>query len=226
MSMLYALVRTTVDNFMILNDENQRIFTFQSWAKNTGINLQGRGGALKVNCRTTEQIKNFAQNHYKEKTGKELKDRTIVSKLVGEEPVVESFATAEDIKPFLLESLKEYQEEDKHEHLFAVVCNSKSICEEIVGYLKANGNIQAAVILNDAVPDRSTGVTVIPAQGVKGLEFDTVFIYNLDQIGNIPNQFNLKPRDLKRQERKRACLQYVAMTRGRNALIVSNVNKI
>lgn len=225
MSMLYALVRTTTDNFMILNDENQRIFTFQSWAKNTGINLQGRGGGLKVNCRTTEQIKNYAQNYYKEKTGKELKDRTVASKLMGEEPTIAQFPYPNEIKPFLLDTLKEYRKEDKHDHLFAVVCNSKSICEDIVAYLKANGNIHASVILNEVVPDQTTGVTVIPAQGVKGLEFDTVFIYNLDQIGNIPNQFNLKPRELQRQERKRACLQYVAMTRGRNTLVVSNVVK-
>lgn len=218
---IYSLAIEIKDNFMMLYDENQKIFKHLSF-KAQGIEVAGRSETVKVNCRTTEEILNYSHQYFLKMTGKELRDTVREHTLSGELPVeIPKCASKEALLEQVLIETKNYCQTQKHEYLFGVICASISDCNGVKDYIEQNSNIPCSILQGNDYPQEGKGISIIPIQGVKGLEFDTVFLYSVDRIENSERYYKSKIITEKKLTEFIACRLYMAMTRARTKLIIS-----
>jgi superfamily I DNA/RNA helicase len=89
--LMRALVKPGEDDLLFCGDSGQRIYKPASSWLSLGIDIRGRSACLKVNYRTTEQIRTFADQIVSVAldggTG-EPENRASVSLLQGEKPVL------------------------------------------------------------------------------------------------------------------------------------------
>ncbi|SJZ84021.1 ATP-binding domain-containing protein [Selenihalanaerobacter shriftii] len=85
----------------------------------------------------------------------------------------------------------------------ALICKTPKECNKLKKRLEKNGQFEIDII-NDKNDTYKAGVVIVPSYLAKGLEFDVVFIVNLDE------KYEESEMDLK--------LLYVAMTRTHHLL--------
>ena len=76
--------------------------------------------------------------------------------------------------------------------------------------------------------DRSqfdSGVCICPIQGVKGLEFEVVIIFNYNKIGKFLSAGSLPSAAKVNYLKLVECGKYVAMTRARDELVITYVEE-
>jgi DNA helicase-2/ATP-dependent DNA helicase PcrA len=188
--------------FTILGDLSQGIHAYrgvQDWREI----MDGIFGSencsyvtLERSYRTTVEIMDLANEVIKKAN---LPDAILAKPVVrhGQRP---DYRIYED-ETLLLPSLSEAIRKAKDEGLKSVAVIGKSMhdCNKIMKALKKDKLSSAVKLLSGKEEIRSTDINVVPSYIAKGLEFDAVFIVNLDEM-YIADDLDLK-------------LLYVAMTR-------------
>lgn len=224
--LLRAIVPEAVNDLFITGDAHQRIYGRNKVIlSHCGINIRGRSRKLKVNYRTTDEIRCCAVGLLEGRSIDDLdggEDNNILYKSLthGEPPIVESFNTAEDQAGFIKALLSKSTE--PHSHTCVVARTNKEV-QSIQQLLEKLGIETSVIKSNEADDKKNNALKLATVHRVKGLEFDQVILASAND-GLIPLDFvvngkadETSQRDAETEERS---LVYVAITRARKIAFV------
>lgn len=219
-SFLAAIGQSCADALFLAGDIGQRIFRLPfSWAR-LGLDIRGRSHSLKVNYRTSHQIRAAADRllppAITDLDGIEEGRCGTVSVFDGPAPQVSLFADSSAESEAVSHWLSE--------------CLSDEIAASDIGVLvRSNGQLtraREAIRAAGLDPWDKTGVAVETMHGAKGLEFRAVAVIACDE-DVLPDPVRMAAigdiAELETAYETERHLLYVACTRARDRLLVSGV---
>ena len=217
-------VKATTNNILILSDVNQRIFKLTSWKRDIGIKIVGRTYYLFINYRTTKQISDYARQQFMNSEIVTEHIREYKSIINGIPPQILSFTTETEQRKYIVKEIKKLITSCPSEQI-CIICPTIIDCTAVSSVLEYE-DIKCCVLEKDLLPENNSGINICPINGVKGLEFRIVIIYNYNRIDEthiIDSQNELiKGNQIKLAE----CAKYVASTRARDELIITYIEKV
>ncbi|HEY9136593.1 MAG TPA: 3'-5' exonuclease [Pseudomonadales bacterium] len=230
--LIRALVPEGKNDLFIVGDAHQRIYGRNKVVLGKcGINIRGRSRKLKINYRTTDEIRRWAVGLLEGRgiddlDGGEDSNALYKSLTHGEAPVIERFETPDDQAGFIKALLDESDEPSSH---FCIVARTNKEVLSIQERLEKLG--LKTSLIKPSEPDSSDvdAVKLATVHRVKGLEFDQVILASAND-GLIPLDFVLSDKadavskeDADTEERS---LVYVAITRARKSAFVLSYGAI
>ena len=233
----YRLIRALAgeehpNDIFIVGDSHQRIYRNHPTLSKCGINVRGRSSILKINYRTTEEIRKHAFALLNGISFDDLdEDLDLGDKCQslthGEKPIVENFENANDEFDFLLREVKKLKENGVSLTDICVVARTKKLVDDYIALFTRAG-IRSYAIKRNKVDDRSfDGLRVATMHRVKGLEFKYVFIAAVNnRIIPMPSAIN-KTDVVSEAESitSEKCLLYVAMTRAQKGVYITSYGR-
>lgn len=213
-------VRTDKNNILILSDVNQRIFRLSTWKKDGGINVVGRTHHLSVNYRTTKQINDYARYQFvnSEMITSHIKEYKSIFN--GVEPLIESFPSESAQYKYIVTKVNELSGNNYPAEQICVICSTVDECKQVHSILTFS-DVKSTILTGDAIPSADTGICICPINGVKGLEFEAVILFNYNNIGKSMLNDSQTAAVKINYEKLIECEKYVAATRARNELIIT-----
>lgn len=233
----YRLIRALAgeehpNDIFIVGDSHQRIYRNHPILSKCGINVRGRSSILKINYRTTEEIRKQALLLLKGISfddldeGFDLGDKC-QSLTHGEKPIVENFGNANDEFDFILREVKKLKDNGVSLTDICVVARTKKLVDDYIALFTRAG-IRSYAIKRNKADDRSfDGLRVATMHRVKGLEFKYVFIAAVNNR-IIPLSSAINKADTVSEEESIAsekCLLYVAMTRAQKGVYITSYGR-
>ena len=218
-------VRTDKNNILILSDMNQRIFRLSTWKKDGGINVVGRTHHLSVNYRTTKQINDYARYQFvnSEMITSHIKEYKSIFN--GVEPLIESFQSESAQYKYVVTKVNELAENNYPAEQICVICSTVDECKQVHSILTFS-DVKSTILTGDVIPDSDTGICICSINGVKGLEFEAVILFNYNNIGKSMLDDTQTAAIKINYEKLIECEKYVAATRARNELIISYLEDV
>mgnify|MGYP000542531349 CR=1 FL=1 len=214
------------NNLFLAGDTGQRLYKrYFNWS-DVGIHVVGRSKRLKVNYRTTEQIRQFADQLMPpdmEEHGGTKGDRDSVSLLSGIEPNVQGFEDPADESTCVAEHISDLLDDGLAPEDIAIFARTRHTLKQ-----RAVDALELIDVdytwLEDVISGRPDNLALGTMHRAKGLEFRAVIVMGCEK-GKVPLKWTLQdaPDDAARQdlvERERNLL-YVACTRARESLLVT-----
>lgn len=220
------------NDIFIVGDSHQRIYRNYPTLSKCGINVRGRSSILKINYRTTEEIRKHAFALLNGISFDDLdEDLDLGDKCQslthGEKPIVENFENANDEFDFLLREVKKLKENGVSLTDICVVARTKKLVDDYIALFTRAG-IRSYAIKRNKVDDRSfDGLRVATMHRVKGLEFKYVFIAAVNNR-IIPLPFAINKTDAVSEVESitsEKCLLYVAMTRAQKGVYITSYGR-
>ena len=229
----YRLIRALAgdvhpNDIFIVGDAHQRIYRNKARLSQCGINVRGRARKLRINYRTTEEIRKYAFALLKGVSFDDLDDDyddgdNCQSLTHGEPPVIRSFNTPEEELAYILREIKRLESVGVAQKDICLVARTHKTVDFYKTGLRDNG-IDIFEIKANKVDDRSfDGIRVATMHRVKGLEFDHIFAAGVNNKV-LPNGVRSDFADdvsLEEFETEEKCLLYVALTRARTGAYVT-----
>lgn len=225
LTLLRSLAPPGADDLFLCGDAGQRIFRAKfPWAA-LGIDVRGRSTRLKVNYRTTEQIRRFADrlipSAIDEEDG-ESASRATVSVLSGPTPETKSCATVAEEVSAVAAWVRALLTDGYAPRELAVFARTEAVLRDRALRALAAAGVEAHTLHDDEAvsPTKASYGTMHRA---KGLEFRAVVVMGCEE-GVLPSPKALEIEDdadreaALEQERQ---LLYVATTRARERLLVT-----
>lgn len=216
------------NDLFIVGDAHQRIYKNKVILSRCGINVRGRSGKLRMNYRTTEEIRHKAMNVLSGLSFDDLDDgiddgKGYVSLSHGAAPTVTTFTTQEQEAEDLVKNIQEQINAGIDSREICVVARTNALVDEYKKYLAAAG-IACFEVKRKQADDRSRmGVRLATMHRVKGLEFTIVFIVgankNIIPLKSAVNRTDPAEREIAMTSER--CLLYVAMTRAKKMVKIS-----
>lgn len=225
--LIRSLVPAGVNDLFLVGDAHQRIYGRKVTLKDVGVLIQGRSTNLKINYRTTEQIRNWSMALLQgvdvdDLDGERDTEAGYRSLLSGQPPEVREFKTAEEEGKFLIETLKELLKHQQAEEICLVARTNKILEDRYQPLLKAAK--LPFVVLERKNDPAEPGVRLATMHRVKGLEYPVMLIAGMN-TGVMPLRVASTEGDptakAEHEERERSLL-FVAATRARDHLIVTS----
>ncbi|MCK9462851.1 MAG: AAA family ATPase [Proteobacteria bacterium] len=223
---LQALCAREPGNLMVCGDAGQRIYPGGFTLKALGIDVRGRSTVLRINYRTTEQIRRLADRIVgvvaDDMDGGEEARTGTRSLLRGPEPALRGYPSFEAELAAGITQIRSWIGEGLQPDAIGVFARTgnraKAAGEELT---------KAALpwrLLSDKEGSDSGTINVGTMHRAKGLEFKAVLVLDCSR-GVVPSPAVLRyaddPQDREAAEARERRLLYVAMTRARDELIVS-----
>ena len=233
----YRLIRALAgeehpNDIFIVGDAHQRIYRNHPTLSRCGINVRGRSSILKINYRTTEEIRKYAFTLLSGISFDDLDEAVDLgdkcqSLTHGSAPVIQNFKDASTELQFIAGEIKRLKENGVAFNDICVVARTKSLIDDYVTLLKNEG-LNTFVIKRNKNDDRGLmGVRVATMHRVKGLEFKYVFVVaansrivplaaainHTDAISEVESITSEK------------CLLYVALTRAQKGAYITSYGK-
>ncbi|MBQ9007897.1 MAG: UvrD-helicase domain-containing protein [Clostridia bacterium] len=216
------------NDLFIVGDAHQRIYKNKVTLSRCGINVKGRSGRLRMNYRTTEEIRHSAMNVLAGLSFDDLDDgiddgKGYISLSHGDRPVVNVYSTQDQEAAELIRNIQEQMAAGIDPREICIVARTSPLLGEYKKFLSA-ADIDCFEIKRRQADDRSRmGVRLATMHRVKGLEFSTVFIVAANK-NVIPLKSAVNRTDPTEKEAAMAserCLLYVAMTRAKKKVMIS-----
>lgn len=234
----YKLIRAIAgveheNDIFIVGDSHQRIYGKKVVLKDCGINIHGRSGRLKINYRTTEEIRRFAQNIIKGLATDDLDDGIdegigYISLTHGKEPLVLNFKSTLEENEKIYETIRRWAALNIDSSSICIVARTNRQVDEIRKFLHNKG-ISSFEIKNTKAEDGSiAGVRIATMHRVKGLEFDCIIIAGVnDGIVPLDNLLDSATDSINKKELfdTERSLLYVAITRAKKEVIITSSGK-
>lgn len=212
----YALKEAlSTSMFTLLGDMSQGIYSYRAFNKWEEVieklfkNDKASYMTLIQSYRTTIEVMNLANEVIKSLNN----PSTVIAKPVirhGEKPEYKEFNNAEELLGTLEENISIRKSENYKS--IAILCKTLKECKMLKKLFDKSGKIESRV-LSDKNMEYEAGVIIVPSHLAKGLEFDNVFIVNINE------EYKENELDTK--------LLYVAMTRTLHRLHIYTLeNKI
>jgi superfamily I DNA/RNA helicase len=226
--LLRALVPPGQDDLFLAGDSHQRIYGRPVVLSKLGIDVRRRIFRLKLNYRTTEQIRHWAVDVLE---GEPMDDLDgggddqlgYVSLLHGVPPEVRVFPGAAAEQQFLAGLLPELLRDHAPESV-CLVARSKAALTAVCEPALRDARVAFVRLERQSDGEAGPGVRVATMHRVKGLEFACVVVAGLtaDEIPFRPPRYLwLDEQDRAEHDRQERCLLFVAATRARDRLLLT-----
>lgn len=224
--LLRALVPTGKNDLLLCGDSGQRIFKPRMSLLGCGIDIRGRSSQLKINYRTTQQIRQYADRLFateeKDSDGDSIA-RDAVSVLNGPAPQVSACAQIEDEIVALAEWLQSLIKDGLKASEIGIFARTESVLTQRGAAAADAAGCKSYLLSDDS--DDGDGVALGTMHRAKGLEFKAVAVIGCDQ-DLLPMKSVLDgiadPADRTSFAEQERNLLYVALTRPREHLFVSH----
>ena len=211
-------------------DLGQRIFHQPFSWKSLGVDIRGRSSILRVNYRTSHQIRKQADRllepEFTDVDGNIDDRRGTVSVFNGADPLIKQFGSHNEESEFVSEWLKKIITEDYKPHEICIVIRSS---EEISrAKLALDYSEIPYKVLDEYIEVTHGYISIAEMHFVKGLEFRAVVVMACDDE-IIPSQKRIENvsdnADLEEVYNTERHLLYVACTRARDKLLLTSGNE-
>lgn len=227
--LLRAMMGPEHDNdLFIVGDAHQRIYENHASLSKCGINIRGRSSILRINYRTTEEIRQYAFALLKGISFDDLDDSEdrgdkCQSLTHGSKPAVKEFRTENEEVDFIDSEIKRLQQSGVQLRDICVVARTNALVDGYQANLTGKG-YRVYQIKRSKTDDRSQdGIRVATMHRVKGLEFQYVFIAAVnDRL--VPLKSAIRHTDKVTENEcmtAEKCLLYVALTRAQKGAYIS-----
>lgn len=213
-----AALSGTRQSLMLFGDGAQRIYHTPVSLRQAGIETRGRSHRLKINYRTTREIRSKAQALLLETVGFDEQIEPwlpVRDLLAGPEPVLRGLRDPADEANFIAHQVQQLLAEGITLEEIAIFARTEGALKGLASALDELNIPQA--LLSKSSPTKGT-VRLATMHRAKGLEFRVVFVARLSS-SELPNSWALvnaeSPEEALALERQ---LLHVAMTRARDRL--------
>ncbi|MDR3185385.1 MAG: UvrD-helicase domain-containing protein [Christensenellaceae bacterium] len=217
-----------INDIFIVGDTHQRIYQKKAVLSKCGIDVRGRSSYLRINYRTTEEIRKYAFAILKGLNFDNLddeveKEEKCLSLTHGTSPIIKNFKDFGQEFDFIINEIKALEASGVHLKDICLVTRTASLLDDYNKACKAY--IQIYEIKRSKHDDRERdGVRLATMHRVKGLEFQYIFIAALNER-NMPFSSALDSSDKSTVSQRlisERCLLYVALTRGRKCAYITS----
>ena len=229
-SLLRALVgEARANDLFIVGDPHQRIYGKPVVLSRCGIDIRGRSKKLRINYRTTEETRAWATAvlhgvDFDDLDGGSESASDYRSLLHGDAPLVQGFEDPADEQRFLVTTMRQLRDEQQSLASTCVTARTNKAVEKLNGLLKAEGFATRVINADESDDPSDPALRLATMHRVKGLEFDQVFLPELD-ASQMPLQveLNKRPDQLSKDlfEQQERSLLHVAATRAKKRVVVS-----
>ena len=220
------------NDIFIVGDAHQRIYKNRAVLSRCGINIRGRSSTLKINYRTTEEIRKYAFALLNGISFDDLdEDYDLGDKCQslthGTAPTIKIFKTAENEMAFIVAEIKKLVESGVPMNNICVVGRTHKVIEDYLANLTANG-VRCYEIRQNKLDDHNyDGIRIATMHRVKGLEFRYVFVVSVNHrivplASAIDHTDSVSERETLTSEK---CLLYVALTRAQKGAYITSYGK-
>ncbi|MDA3791537.1 MAG: UvrD-helicase domain-containing protein [Desulfobacula sp.] len=218
------------NDLFIAGDAHQRIYRHKIVLGQCGINILGRGRRLKINYRTTEENRHWAESLLKgikfDDLDGGLDDQKGYKSLThGVVPQVKNTTSFQNEIEFITQYLEQVKQKSGSLNEICLVARTHNLLKQYEGALKSKGIDTYFIKRSEAENRNNAGVRLATMHRVKGLEFDRVIIAGVnDGIVPLSNNCN-QPGDQvirKENETQERALLYVAATRAKKEVVVTS----
>ena len=219
------------DALFFSGDIGQRIFQQPFSWKALGVHIRGRSHTLKVNYRTSHQIRRAADrllpDIIRDVDGNEENRRDVISVFNGLEPEVKTFADAHQETEGVAAWVREIIEDGITPEEIGIFVRSNNELPRAREVVKLAG--QPPLELSNRVEDRDGRISIGTMHLAKGLEFQAVVVMACDD-DIVPSQARIETvadeDELDEVYETERHLFYVACTRARDRLLISGVELV
>ncbi len=229
----FRLLRTLAgeehaNDLFIVGDAHQRIYKNKVTLSKCGISVRGRSSQLRMNYRTTEEIRNWAMHVLKDIPFDDLDGglddaKGYRSLTHGDAPIVEVYDSYGDEVSALVKHILEQIQAGMESMEICVVARTNKMLDDY-GTALGEAGIRTYEIKRTKTDDRHMpGVRLATMHRVKGLEFTCVFLVGMTKTA-MPFQSAIRSTDpVSKEEAINAerCLLYVALTRAKKAAFIT-----
>ena len=221
------------NDLFIVGDAHQRIYKNKAALSKCGINVRGRSSILRINYRTTEEIRKAAFALLNGISFDDLDDSfdtgdRCQSLTHGKVPQVLRFGNANEEFDAVLKEIKCLIDNGVSAKNICVVARTHKLLGDYISQFTSNG-LRCYEIRGNKADDRGMdGIRVATMHRVKGLEFQYIFIVAANKR-IIPLASAIDHTDsVSEQETMTAekCLLYVALTRAQKGAYVSGYGQM
>ena len=229
LKLVRGLVPEDKNDLMIVGDGHQRIYGRKASLSKCGINIRGRGRKLRINYRTTEQIRRFATAVLENVDVDDLDEgndpvtgyRSLVD---GQPPTLKGFADAQDEAAWVVEEIQRLIDEGIPTQDICVVGRTATQLKPAETALE-QAAIEVRRISREAADNPGIpGVRLANMHRIKGLEFKVVFLVGI-RDGVVPLQIAMSgtedPVEKRARDLNERALLHVAGTRAVHSLFVT-----
>lgn len=228
LQLLRALVDERENDLFLVGDGHQRIYKRKASLGKCGIKIIGRGRKLRINYRTTDEIRKFATSVLENIDVDDLDEgvdpvKGYRSLIAGNPPVIEGFANAEDEAEWIADEIQNLLKDDVSSRDICIVGRTEKALNTPIMALRRAG-ISVNKVSRDVSDNLSlSGVRTATMHRVKGLEFKFIFIVGVND-GAVPFDMpwlSSDPVELRNHDINERALFHVAGTRAIHGLYVS-----
>jgi mRNA-degrading endonuclease RelE of RelBE toxin-antitoxin system len=226
--LLRTLAPQEPNTLYLVGDGHQRIYGQPIRLGSCGIEIRGRSRRLKLNYRTTEQIRDQAIAILE---GREIDDldggvdslKGFFSLRHGPAPVIRNFTREADEAAFIVETVGRWMKDVPPEAICIGVRTRAQARDRYESVLQSAG-FETMQVEKDPESEASRpGIRLATMHRLKGLEFSRVLLAGV-QDGLLPLTVPGDPADAEsrqQHELQERCLLYVAATRARDELVIT-----
>jgi superfamily I DNA/RNA helicase/mRNA-degrading endonuclease RelE of RelBE toxin-antitoxin system len=217
------------NDIFIVGDTHQRIYKKKAILSQCGINVRGRSSRLRINYRTTEEIRKYAFAFLKNLSFDNLDDEyegeeRCQSLTHGDYPYIQTFKSAAGEYAYITSEVKRLTHMGIDQKDICLTARTHSLLDDYVRAFRDAG-IRVYEIKRTKLDDRNVeGVRIATMHRVKGLEFPYVFVAAannrviplagaIDDTDDVSKQASLT---------SEKCLLYVALTRAQKAAYITS----
>jgi UvrD-like helicase C-terminal domain/AAA domain len=226
---LAAIGSSRPDGLFLTGDLGQRIFQQPFSWKSLGVDIRGRSYTLRINYRTSHQIRSHADRllppELADVDGNSESRRGTISVFNGVEPTIQTFSGTDQETAAVGKWLADRIAEGVPPHEIGVFVRANGQLRRARGAVKAAG--ATAIELSDNIEMTEGRISIGTMHSAKGLEFRAVVVMACDdeviplqeRIENVADEADLE--EIYNTERH---LLYVACTRARDHLLATGVD--
>lgn len=213
-------------SLLFAGDVGQRIFRWPfSWLS-AGIDVRGRSHRLKVNYRTSAEIRRFSDAMLPARVTEvddEIEERNTLSMLRGPEPEIKGAKDLAAEAVVLANWLVEIRKQDVAPGEIAIFARTRSALQKRAEPALKKAGLEGAWLTPDQDPE-SGKVTLGTLHSAKGLEFRAVAVVGCDDA-ELPLRaaldIALEPEERTLIQERELSLLYVGCTRARDQLLIT-----